>query len=564
MKLSIITVTMNNAANLKRTLDSVASQTYNDFEQIVVDGNSSDNSVDIIKNYAMKVERGAWEVESFSWISEPDKGIYDAMNKGIRMAKGEYCLFLNAGDILYDDNALSILFASNPEKDIVSCNSIYERSQFHQEQIIISPNTITPERIILSFLPHQATLIRVSLFKAIHEYDTSFKVVSDWLFFIEALLKHNASYQHIQLFLSSCEMEGISSNPANNELMDREFHVGLKKVLPELYDEYAEMHRKKISQQSVSNTKSKLKLLLYKIAKRIGYYPIKAAWRKKQECRRLLREDSAKKKQVQAAILALPDNLLANAKNRKDVVVSLTSYGKRVTDSLPYALYSLLTQTVLPEKIAIYLDEKEWSDANLPTILQKLQSKGVLLRYVEDLKSYKKLIPALKEFPDKPIITVDDDFYYNGSIIDWLMEAYEKSDKKTVIGSWGCIPVIRNGEYAPYTIWQDCKYGNKKSEYSLFAGNGTIYPPHIFDDEICNKDVFMRFCPTADDIWFWTQEKRLGIKIQMIANAGYGLHVPVNRVYTYNPNQPGTLFYENGIQGKNDEQLSAVLEYYKI
>lgn len=556
MKLSIITVTMNNAANLKRTLGSVASQTYKEFEQIVVDGNSKDESVSVIKSYEGKIA-------NYRWVSELDKGIYDAMNKGIRMANGEYCLFLNAGDILYEDNVLSDLFSSEPEKDIVSCNSIYEKSKFHNEQIVISPDVITPERIILSFLPHQATLIRTSLFHAIHEYDTSFKVVSDWLFFIEALLKHKASYQHIQLFLSSCEMEGVSSNPANNELMDSEFHEGLKKVLPELYDEYAEKHREKLARYTETTTKTYIKILS-KITKHIGYYPIKAAWRKKQECRKLVREDNAKKKEVRAAISALPENLLANAQNKIDVVVSLTSYGKRVTDSLPYALYSLLTQSVLPEQIVVYLDKKEWSDANLPTILLQLQVKGVLFRYVEDIKSYKKLIPALKEFSDKPIITVDDDFYYNEKIIEWLMDAYEQSDKKTVIGSWGCMPVVRNGKYAPYTIWQDCKYGNEKSEYSLFAGNGTVYPPQVFDVEICKKEVFMKLCPTADDIWFWVQEKRLGVKTQLISNAGYGLHVPVNRVYTYNPNQPGTLFYENGVQGKNDEQLKAVLEHYAM
>ncbi len=557
MKLSIITVTWNNAANLKRTLGSVASQTFMDVEQIVVDGNSKDESVTIIQSFEGKIA-------NYRWISEPDEGIYDAMNKGIRMAKGEYCLFLNAGDILYDDNALSVLFASKPEKDIVSCNSIYEKSQFHNEEVIVSPNEIIPERIILSFLPHQATLIRTSLVHTIHAYDTSFRVVSDWLFFIDALLNHNATYQHIHIFLSSCETNGISSDPRNNELMDREFHEGLQKVLPESYEEYVELRRQRMMGKREISSRLQSYPLFHKIAKHIGYYPLKAAWRKKHECSRLEREDYAKKKQVRKEILALPDNLLANAKNKKEVVVSLTSYGKRVTDSLPYALYSLLTQTLLPEKIVVYLNEKEWSDDNLPAILQQLQSKGVAFRYVEDLKSYKKLIPALEEFPDSPIITVDDDFYYNEHVVEWLMEAYEQSDKRTVIGSWGCIPVIRNGKYAPYTIWQDCKYGNQHTEYSLFAGNGTVYPPRIFDEEMCNKEVFMKQCPTADDIWFWVQEKRLGIETQLITNAGYGLHVPVNRIFTYNPNQPGTLFYINGVQGKNDEQLKALLSYYRL
>ena len=148
MKLSIITIAYNNLEGLKRTLQTVANQSYDDFEQIVIDGGSKDGSLDVIKSYEGLIP-------NYKWVSEPDKGIYDAMNKGIDLAEGEYCLFLNAGDVLYGDSVIEELMCNNPSSDIVSCNSIYEKSKFHAERYIISPSEINASDIILNYLPHQ-------------------------------------------------------------------------------------------------------------------------------------------------------------------------------------------------------------------------------------------------------------------------------------------------------------------------------------------------------------------------------------------------------------------------
>ena len=113
MKLSIITINKDNAEGLQKTLDSVACQTWHDFEHIIVDGASADSSVDIIRNYAADVH--PYPVK---WLSEPDTGIYNAMNKGIRMANGEYCLFLNSGDYLYAENVLESVFDKKCKSDI--------------------------------------------------------------------------------------------------------------------------------------------------------------------------------------------------------------------------------------------------------------------------------------------------------------------------------------------------------------------------------------------------------------------------------------------------------------
>ena len=566
MKLSIITVTYNNYEGLCRTLQSVATQTYKEFEQIVIDGGSKDDSINVIKSYEGNLPR-------YKWVSEPDKGIYDAMNKGIDLAEGEYCLFLNAGDVLYSDSVIDELMRNNPLADIVSCNSIYEKSQFHAERYIISPNEINASDIILNFLPHQATLIRRSLFSSIHMYDTSFRVVSDWLFFIEALLINKATYEHIQMFLSCCESEGISNNPENNKLMDEEFHIGLKKVLPLYYNDYVELRnerRIKHDAKRISFTKlmsSKLGSLLWKIRKlmlKIGYYDWKSKKSKRRFYKQLINEDNLFKKSIAEQIDSLPFDSLKRNNDETDVVVSLTSYGKRVVDSAAYAIYSMFDQSYLPNRIVLWLDNVHWNDDNLPPLLKRLQQSGLEIYYCEDIRSYKKLIPSLKMFPCNPIVVIDDDFYYNHDFVKWMVEAYENSDKKTVFATWGCMPKKINGQYVPYSQWKDCKYGNKNSEFSLFGGGGGIYPPKIFDTEILREDLFMQLCPTADDIWFWVQEKRLGINIKVSEKNGYGLHRPINRIEAYDWSQKGTLFYANCVEGANDIQLENVLKYYQL
>ena len=569
MTISIITINRNNAQGLRRTLNSIVSQTSHDFEHIIVDGASEDESVSYIHDYVLSSKAIGRCVE---WISEPDKGIYDAMNKGIKMVQGEYCLFLNSGDVLANDTVLEELLLNKPVADIVSCNAILNKSQYHEERYCISPQQVRASDLILSNLPHQATLIRTSLFTSIHMYDTAFKVVSDWLFFIEAILKFNASYQHIHMFLARCETEGISNNPANNAMMNEEFHRGLSKVLPLFYDDYVKMKNEKLNSDRdyltfvnkfFTSGLWRLILAVRRLLKRVGYYQLKNNVSRHQQFRKLQREDKALKREIVSKIKTLPENMLIKHDDKSDVIVSLTSYGKRVADTAPYAIYSILTQSVLPNRIVLWLDKDHWNDSNLPPLLKCLQKSGLEIYYCEDIRSYKKLLPSLKKFPDNYIIVIDDDFYYHQDFVKWMIDAYEHSDKRTVFATWGCIPEKVNGKYLPYSQWKDCKYGNEQTEYSLFGGGGG-YSPKIFDEQIFREDLFIKLCPTADDIWFWAQEKRLGIKTCLTEHHGYGLHRPINRIESYDQTQKGTLFYQNCILGKNDEQLQAIVNYYHL
>ena len=237
MKLSIITINYNNATGLKRTLDSVAKQIWTDFEHIIIDGGSKDDSVEIIREYA-KSNSFKYHIK---WISEQDSGIYDAMNKGIALSEGKYCLFLNGGDKLSNKNVINDIVSLGLQADIVCGDSIFEASKLHSTRNIISPDTIRASYLILSYLPHQSSFIKRKLFDNIHKYDTEFRIVSDWLFFIEALLIYRVSYQHIPIVVSHCETEGVSNNPMNCQLMEDEFQRGLSKILPAFKDDYIEL-----------------------------------------------------------------------------------------------------------------------------------------------------------------------------------------------------------------------------------------------------------------------------------------------------------------------------------
>lgn len=304
--------------------------------------------------------------------------------------------------------------------------------------------------------------------------------------------------------------------------------------------------------------------MAYKILELVGYYRIKKDLKHRLFCKKLLKEDARKKREVEASIAALHGVQLSKKSDATDIIISLTSYGVRVNDTLPYTLYSLLQQTRKPNRIVVWLDNVNWSESNLPPVLKKLEGLGVEFFFVEDIRSYKKLIPALEMFPDNVVITVDDDLYYNSHTIEWLIDSYQESDKRSVIGTWAYRAKASEGHYLPYSTWRESDDSQSIEEYSLIGCGGILYPPHLFDTEVLKKDLFMKMAPTADDLWFWVMEKRQHIPITLIPNAGYGLHEEVNRIDVWEPNREGSLYFINEVNGANDVQFMNLISYYNI
>ena len=220
MKLSIITINLNNAEGLRKTIESVVSQTFTDYEYIVIDGASSDGSVDIIKQYVDKITY---------WVSEPDNGIFNAMNKGILKATGEYILFLNSGDWFVDKNVVKDFCESNFNEDVISGNIILNHNEIWK----------TPLKEDLDFaifyeatLPHPATFIKKELFNTFGSYNENNKIVSDWEFFLKCLVVKNATYNHFDRIISFFDLNGISSQPEISVDIENERESVYKTYLP--------------------------------------------------------------------------------------------------------------------------------------------------------------------------------------------------------------------------------------------------------------------------------------------------------------------------------------------
>lgn len=226
MKLSIITINLNNAAGLQKTVESVVKQTFTDYEYIVIDGGSTDGSAEIIKQYADNITY---------WVSEPDKGIYNAMNKGIAKAKGEYCLFLNSGDWLINSTGLQNVFDRQPTEDIVYCSLQTEKNIWYY------PQKLSVLFFFKRTIPHPSTFIKTALFSTVGCYNENCKIVSDWEFFIQAIIKHQCSYRNIAFALTHFNLDGISENPAFKELARNEREKVLKENFPMMYDDYQQL-----------------------------------------------------------------------------------------------------------------------------------------------------------------------------------------------------------------------------------------------------------------------------------------------------------------------------------
>lgn len=213
MLVSIITINYNQLEGLKRTVASVLSQTYTSIEYIIIDGASSDGSEAFIKQNASQLSY---------FVSEKDEGIYHAMNKGIDQANGEYLLFLNAGDYLYNDNVIEDFVANKPKAHMVYGDVCLKDAS--TEKLMRMPEIDGVVSALNNSLNHQVIFFNKALFLNDKRYDCSYKIAADWVFINNAILFDKCTVQHIDLVVSYFDTNGVSSNK-NLRLNDRERYL---------------------------------------------------------------------------------------------------------------------------------------------------------------------------------------------------------------------------------------------------------------------------------------------------------------------------------------------------
>lgn len=266
-------------------------------------------------------------------------------------------------------------------------------------------------------------------------------------------------------------------------------------------------------------------------------------------------------KKFEYRFVRIPSLEKINNSGKSELIVSLTSYGRRVSETVYYTLISLLRQKQLPDRIILWLDSDNWNENNLPEKLKKLREKGVEIRFCEDIKSYKKLIPTLRENPESVIVTVDDDVIYSPRLLETLYKTH-LAFPSDILCTRAYKARFENGKPAKYKTWKNI-VGNaelEKEEILFPVGiGGILYPPHSLYKDILKEDNFMKYCPNADDIWFWYMGKLQGTSHR---------YVPMSRSYfsfdaIYQAMHKGSaLTHSNVSENHNDDQLVNLLEAY--
>lgn len=243
------------------------------------------------------------------------------------------------------------------------------------------------------------------------------------------------------------------------------------------------------------------------------------------------------------------------------VIVSLTTYGKRLYE-VYLAIESIMQGTVLPNKIVLWLSN-EYTNAHLPITLQNQMKRGLDVRFCRDIRSYTKLIPALREFPDCIIVTIDDDIFYQPDMLEGLLNAHKVYPHDVLANRIDTMVLDSNGRPVTCLNWNIFQKPTDASPLNFALGvEGILYPPGAFDDEVFNEEVFLSICPTADDVWFKAMELK----------AGTG----VRNVYTHYERGGGIIpnleLQDTGLQVintnvndcKNDAQIEKVLDRYNL
>ena len=211
--LSIITINYNNFYGLKRTVESVISQTWKEFEFIIIDGGSTDDSA----GYIRKIEE-----HLNYWISEPDKGIYNAMNKGINFAGGEYILFLNSGDCLADQLVLSDVFSRKNTEDFLYGDCMVTANETGELLRWKNPEMLKWSNAFNVVLNHQSMFIKKQLFHRDKYDETNYQIVSDWAYWFKHIIINGSSYYYIDRAISIYDTNGLSSQESARRCINDE------------------------------------------------------------------------------------------------------------------------------------------------------------------------------------------------------------------------------------------------------------------------------------------------------------------------------------------------------
>lgn len=259
----------------------------------------------------------------------------------------------------------------------------------------------------------------------------------------------------------------------------------------------------------------------------------------------------------------LHDTTLGISKDKycnHDVIVSLTTYSKRIYD-VHLTIASIMEQTMKANRIILWLDYS-FEHQTLPQALQILQNKGLEIKFCKDIRSYTKLIPSLKNFPNDIIITIDDDIIYDFDLLEKLITAYIKDPSFIYCNRQHMMKKDKKGYLRPYRDWLWASNNPDANILNFPTGvGGVLYPPHSLDQEVFNESVFLDICKYADDVWFKAMAMKKGTlsrKVYTHSNKSTD-YIEIDNVQDIGLRNINTLGEE-----LNDKQIKAVFHKYGL
>ena len=256
MLFTVITINYNNAEGLRRTIESVVNQTYTDYEYLIIDGGSTDGSVDVIRKYQEMIAY---------WVSEKDRGIYHAMNKGMEKVSGDYVVFMNSGDMFYSNTVLSDVSLLISNEDIVIGDVLASGTG----EVMSPPplRDISMYHLYSGAIPHQGAFVKSTLQKR-HPFDETLKIAADWKFFLQTIIFENSSVKYIPVTVALYDTTGISSQ--NPKVMREEKERVLAECFPRrVLDDYRFMKESECLTQKITpmlRTNYSIDRFVYKLA----------------------------------------------------------------------------------------------------------------------------------------------------------------------------------------------------------------------------------------------------------------------------------------------------------
>lgn len=260
--------------------------------------------------------------------------------------------------------------------------------------------------------------------------------------------------------------------------------------------------------------------------------------------------------------LSLESNLVGVSSNKlcsSNVTISLTTHSKRIFN-VHLTIESLMRQTFKPNNIVLWLGKDQFCENTIPHILNRYRERGLTINFVEDIRSYTKLIPALEKFPDDVIVTVDDDLIYRHDMLENLIKPFT-TNPNYIYFNRGHRMVLKDNVLVPYRNWDWSIEDSTISVLNFPTGvGGVLYPPKSFDDEVLNSKIFLKLCPLADDVWFKAMATLKGTQSRKVST----FHPRGLDYILIDESQLDGLQVQNVGQNKNDEQIKATFHKYGL